>query len=179
MNFQVITTFTIYLIIVFILTYYFNLFASKSEYTRNEFSNIFPQLGNMLQKIYNNYSIIGLVWMLILSGFIGIILSAILTNWIFNSALLPVLFYFTGPKLAVYFEETRVTISENFSDQLQIIYSRYYHYIITGFNCGFASRMIYNWVDLNAISFYWLVLNLIIITFTVMLILRDDIFHNL
>lgn len=179
MNFQVITTFLIYTLISFILTYYFNLFTSKSEYKREEFSNIFPQLGNMVQKIYNNYSVIGIIGIFFLSGITGMIIPALISSVIINSALLPGLFYFFGPKFAVYFEETRVTISDNYFDQLQIIYTRYYHYIITGFNCGFASRLVYNWVNPHIISFYWMFFNLILITFFVILILRDDIYQNL
>lgn len=179
MNFQVITTFLIYTVICFILTYYFNLFTSKSEYKREEFSNILPQLGNMIQKIYNNYSLLGFIGIFLLSGIVGMIIPALIKNVIISSALIPALFYFFGPKLAVYFEETRVTISDNYMDELQIIYTRYYHYIISGFNCGYASRIIYNWIGLSVISFYWLFLNLVLITLFIVLILRDDIYHNL
>lgn len=179
MNFHVIITFFIYTIIVFILTYYFNLFASKTEYTRSEFSNILPQLGNMFGKIYANYSVIGLTGIMLLSGALGILIPAIFTASIINSSLLCILLYFIGPKLAVYFEQTRVTISDNFTDNMQIIFARYYHYILAGFNSGYAARLIFNWAEADIISFYWLLINLLIITLLSTLILRDDIFHNL
>ena len=179
MNFQVIVSFVIYLIIVFILTYYFNLFASKTEYTRSEFSNILPQLGNMIGKIYTNYSILGLTGMMLFSGMLGILIPAIITAGVINSCLLSVILYFISPRLAVYFEQTRVTISDSFTDNLQIIFARYYHYILVGFNSGYAARLIYNWAETGIISFYWLLINILVITFLSVLILRDDIFHNL
>ncbi len=179
MNLHVIISFFIYTIIVFILTYYFNLFASKTEYTRNEFSNILPQLGNMIGKIYANYSLLGLIGIMLLSGLAGILIPAILTAGIINSCLLSVLLYFISPKLAVYFEQTRVTISDNFADNLQIIFTRYYHYILVGFNSGYAARLMYNWAEAGIISFYWLLINILVITLLSILILRNDIFHNL
>lgn len=179
MNFHVILSFFIYTIIVFILTYYFNLFASKTEYTRNEFSNILPQLGNMIGKIYANYSLLGLTGIMLFFGIIGMLIPAIFTAGIINSCLLSVVLYFISPKLAVYFEQTRVTISDNFSDSLQIIFARYYHYILAGFNSGYAARLIYNWAEADIISFYWLLINILVITLLSILVLRDDIFHNL
>ena len=179
MNFHVILSFFIYTIIVFILTYYFNLFASKTEYTRSEFSNILPQLGSMLGKIYSNYSILGITGMMLLAGVLGILIPAIFTAGIINSCIFCVLLYFISPKLAVYFEQTRVTISDNFTDNMQIIFSRYYHYILIGFNSGYAARLIYNWAEADVISFYWLLINILVITLLSILTLRDDIFHNL
>ncbi len=179
MNLHVIISFFIYTIIVFILTYYFNLFSSQTEYTRNEFSNILPQLGNMIGKIYANYSILGLAGMMLLSGILGILIPAIFTSGIINSCLLCVLLYVISPKLAVYFDQTRVTISDNFIDKLQIIFSRYYHYILIGFNSGYAARLIYNWTEAGIISFYWLIINILVITLLSVIVLRDDIFHNL
>ena len=179
MNFHVIISFIIYTIIVFILTYYFNLFASKTEYTRSEFSNIVPQLGNMISKIYGNYSMLGLITIMLISGIVGIIIPALFTSSLINSSLLCVILYFVSPKLAVYFEQTRVTISDNFTDNLQIIFARYYHYILTGFNSGYSARLMYNWAEADIIPFYWLLINILIITLLSVLILRDDIFHNL
>lgn len=179
MNFHVVLSFFIYTVIVFILTYYFNLFASKTEYTRSEFSNILPQLGSMIGKIYSNYSLLGLTGILLFSGIIGMVIPSIFKAGIINSCILSVILYLISPKLAVYFEQTRVTVSDNFSDSLQIIFARYYHYILAGFNSGYAARLIYNWAEADIISFYWLLINILVITFLSILVLRDDIFHNL
>ncbi len=179
MNLHVIITFIIYTAVIFILTYYFNLFASKTEYTRSEFSNILPQIGQMFRKLYTNYSIPVLTVILLLSAFIGVIIPAYLTNWLINSALLCVIIYFTIPKLATYFEETRVTISDSYVDNLQVAFVRYYQFIIIGFNSGYATTLIINWAVKDVITFIWLMINLSIITLISILVLRDNIFHNL
>jgi len=179
LNLHIISTFIIYTVLVFVLTYYFNLFASKTEYTRSELSNIVPQLGIMLSKIYANYSLLGLTGIMLFSGIAGNLIPSISSSAIVNSCLLCLIFYFTGPRLAVYFEQTRVTISDNTLDNIQIFFVRYYRYILLGFNSGFASKIMYNWAVLEIISFLWLVINVFIITALSVLILRDDIFHNL
>lgn len=179
MFFQVFTTLLIYSIILMLLTYYFNLFVSKTEYTREDFRNILPQLGQMFEKIYRNYSITGVLFVYLISGVSGIVFPYLFQNYLMNSALVPVILYFTGPRLAIYFEQTRVTISDNINDRFQIIYLRYHNYIITGFNAGFVSGIIYNWINLGVISFLWLVINLVIITFLTVMILRNEIFLNL
>jgi len=179
LNLYIISTFIIYTVLVFVLTYYFNLFASKTEYTRSELSNIIPQLGSMISKIYSNYSLPGLTGIMVFSGIIGILIPSISPSAIINSCLLCLIFYFTVPRLAVYFEQTRVTISDNALDNIQNIFARYYRYILVGFNSGYASKIMYNWAVLEIISFPWQVINVFIITALSILILRDDIFHNL
>lgn len=178
MDTQIFLILIIYSVISFILTYYFNLFISKNEYTRQEISDILPQLGNMLKKITSNYPVLRLTGIILVSAFIAIIILTIFSNWIINSAIIPLIIYFSGPKLAMYFEETRVTISNNYADLLETIYSRYYRYIMAGFLAGFGTKLIDNWINAGAISFYWFILNFVINTALIILILRDDIFEQ-
>jgi len=173
---QILITFIIFSIICLILTYYFNLFISQSVYTRSELSNILPQLGNMLKKIYSRYSLMYLIGFYFLSGFAGIFLLSIFENWVINSAILPFILYLSGPRLAIYFEQTRVTISEDYRDIAETLYAKHYHYILTGFFSGYTSRLIYNWINLGIIDFYWFILNASIITAITVLTLRNDIF---
>jgi len=175
---QIFLTLIIYSIISFVLTYYLHLFTSKNEYSRQELSDILPQLGNMLKKITSNYPVLRLTGIILLSAIIAIIILSIFTNWIINSAIIPLVIYFTGPKLAVYFEETRVTISNNYADILEVIYSRYYRYIMAGFMAGFGTKLIDDWINVGAISFYWFIINFAINTALIILILRDDIFEQ-
>jgi len=175
---QIVLTLIIYSVISFILTYYLHLFTSKNEFSRQELSDLFPQLGNMLKKITSNYPVLRLTGIILLSAFIAIIILSIFSSWIINSAIIPLIIYFAGPKLAVYFEETRVTITNNFADIMETIYSRYYRYIMAGFMAGFGTKLIDNWINIGAISFYWFILNFIINTALILLILRDDIFEQ-
>ncbi len=178
MDTQIILTFLIYSSIAFILTYYFNLFISKEEYTRQDFSDILPKLGNMLTKISSNYPLLNLSGIILISAILAIIILSIFNNWIINSALLPLLLYFFGPRLATYFEETRVTITDNYKDILEIIYARYYRYIMAGFFMGFGTKLIDNWVNAGLMSFYWFIINFFINTALLVLILREDIFEK-
>jgi len=178
LDINIFITFIIYSAISFILTYYFNLFTSKNEYTRQELSDILPQLGVMIKKITSNYSVVSLISILLLSAFIAIIILSIFSNWLINSAIIPLIIYFTGPKMAIYFEETRVTVSNNYADMLETVYSRYYRYIMAGFNAGFSTKLIDNWINAGAFSFYWFIINFVIITVLILLILKEDIFEK-
>ena len=178
MNTEIFFILIIYSAISFILTYYVNLFLSKSEYTRQEFSDIIPQLGNMLKKISSNYSLFSLLGIILLSAYIAIIILYFFTNWVLNSAIIPALIFFLGPRLAIYFEETRVTILNNYADIIETVYSRYYRYVIAGFLAGFGTKLIDNWINLGAFSFYWFIINFVINTVFLILIIREDIFDN-
>ncbi len=174
---QLLITFIIFSIICLIITYYFNLFISQSVYTRSELSNILPQLGNMINIIYNKYSMFYLAGFYLFSGLIGILILSIFQNWIINSALLPVIFYYSAPRLAIYFEQTRVTISENYKDMAEALFAKYYNYILTGFFSGYATKLISNWINLGIVDFYWFIINCIIIIVLAVLTLRNDIFE--
>ncbi len=173
---QILITFIIFTIICLILTYYFNLFISQSVYTRSELSNIMPQLGNMLSIIYNKYSMLYLSVFFVISGFTAILLLSVFDNRVINSALFPLILYYAGPRLAVYFEQTRVTISEDYKDIAEALYSKYYSFILVGFFAGYATKLIDNWLSINIIDFYWFIINFFIITAITVLTLRNDIF---
>jgi len=175
---QLIFIFITYTIISLILTYYFHLFISQTIYTRNEIRDIIPHLGNILWKIYNRFSILILLGLYSLSGLISIMILSILDYWIINSAFLPIVVYIIGPRIAVYFEQTRVTISNDYHDIFQILYIKYYNYILTGFFSGFSTQLIDNWINKNIISFYWFLLNFIIITGLTVITFRNDIFET-
>jgi len=174
---QILITFIIFSILCLIITYYFNLFITQSVYTRSELSNILPQLGNMINKIFNKYSLIYLFGFYMISGFLSIIILSVFENRIINSALVPVILYYSGPRLAIYFEQTRVTISEDYKDIAEALYSKYYNYILAGFFSGYASKLIDNWINFGVIDFYWFIFNFIIISGFTVLTLRNDIFE--
>jgi hypothetical protein len=78
----------------------------------------------------------------------------------------------------MYFEQTRVTISEDYRDFLQLIYTKYYNFILTGFFSGFAAQLIDNWVNKKIINFYWFIINFLIITGLTVIIYNNDIFES-
>jgi hypothetical protein len=84
--------------------------------------------------------------------------------------------FFCRSKTAIYFEETKVTISESSSNIIETIYARYYRYIISGFLSGFATKLLDNWINIGAISFLWFLINFLIITIIIALVLKEDIF---
>lgn len=174
---QILITFIVFSIICLIFTYYFNLFVTQTVYTRSELSDILPQLGNMLHKIYEKYSVLRLLGLYFFSGLIGIIILAIFKNWLFNSALLPFIIYLSGPRLAIYFEQTRVIISEDYKDIAESLYVKYYNYILTGFFSGYAVKLIDNWINSGVINFYWFILNFAIIIIMTVITFRKDIFE--
>lgn len=174
---QILITFIIFSIICLILTYYFNLFISQSVYTRSELSNILPQIGNMINTIYYKHSMVYLTGFYLASGLTGIFLLALFENWIINSAIIPFILFHSAPRLAVYFEQTRVTISENYRDIAETFYTKYYNYIIAGFSAGYATKLIDNCFNNGFISFTWFIVNFLIIIAITVLSLRNDIFE--
>lgn len=175
---QLLIIFITYTIISLILTYYFHLFISQTIYTRNEIRDIIPHLGNMLWKIYNRFSVFILTGLYSLSGLVSIMILSIFENWIINSALLPIIVYMVGPRLAIYFEQTRVMISDDYHYLFQTLYTKYYNYILAGFFAGFSTQLIDNWINKNIISFYWFLLNFAIITGLLVITFRNDIFET-
>lgn len=174
---QILIIFIIFSIICLILTYYFNLFLSKNVYTRSELSNILPQIGNMINIIYNKHSIFYVMGFYFTSGILGILFLSIFENWVINSALIPLILFYSAPRIAVYFEQTRVTISENYKDISEALYIKYYNYILSGFSAGYVTKLIINCFDYKYISFSWFILNFVIITIVIIVSLRNDIFE--
>lgn len=175
---QLIFIFIAYTIICLILTYYFHLFASQNVYTKSEIKDILPQLASIVGRIYSRYTISVLLCLFIMAGISGIFILSVFKSWFFNSALLPLILYFTAPRLAVYFDQIRVTISDNIYDKVERLYSKYYIYIITGFFSGCSTQLIDIWVNKNIINFYWLFFNLIITVILTIIVFNKDIFET-
>jgi fructose-specific phosphotransferase system IIC component len=112
----------------------------------------------------------------VISGFTAILILSVFDNRVINSALFPLILFYSLPRLAVYFEQTRVTISEDYKDIAEALYSKYYSIILVGFFAGYAAKLIDNWLSINIIDFYWFIINFFIITMITVLTLRNDIF---
>jgi len=170
-------TFIIYLSISVIVTYYYNLLISKNEYSRDEIQKVMPQLVNIWNKISGKYTTLNILFIISISALIGGGIPGLFHNSIINSALLPFVVFYFLPKAAVYFEETRVTTSESITDILEDVYVKYYLLINSSFIAGYGSTLIYNWVNLGIISFYWFILNFIIITSILVITLKEMIYE--
>lgn len=177
MDIQNILTFLIYFLCSVIITYYYNLLVSKNEYSRDEIQKVIPQLIVIWKKISGKYTTLNMIFIILISALIGVGIPGILHNFIINSALLPFLVFYFLPKAAVYFEETRVTTSESFTDVLEDIYVKYYLLINSSFIAGYGSTLIFNWVNLGIISFYWFIINFAIITAILVLSLKEMIYE--
>lgn len=177
MDIQNILTFLIYLFCSVIITYYYNLLMSKNEYSRDEIQRVIPQLINIWNKVSNKYTTLNMIFIISISALIGGGIPGIMHNSIINSALLPFIVFYFLPKAAVYFEETRVTTSESITDTLEDVYVKYYLLINSSFIAGYGSTLIFNWVNMGLISFYWFLINFIIVTAILVLSLKEMIYE--
>lgn len=173
---QTIITIIIFLLICLIITYYYNLYVTQTFYTKSELSHIFPQISIMINKIFHNNSYFFIFLFFIISCFTGILLLSVFNNWIINSALLPVIFFYSFPRIAFYFEKTRVTISKDYKEILEIIYTKYYIFILIGFYSGYVVKLIDNWNNSLITDFFWFTFNITIITGLTVVTLRNYIF---
>lgn len=177
MDIQNIFTFLIYYLCSVIIAYYYNLLLSKNEYSRDEIQKVIPQLISIWNRISGKYATLNMVFIILISALIGGGIPGIFSNSLINSALLPFIVFYFLPKAAVYFEETRVTTSESFTDILEDIYVKYYLLINSSFIAGYGSKLIFNWVSLGIISFYWFIINFIIITAILVVLLKEMIYE--
>lgn len=177
MDIQNILTFFIYLLCSVIVTYYYNLLMSKNEYSRDEIQKVMPQLINIWKKVSARYTPLNMIFIISISALIGGGIPGLFHNSIINSALLPFAVFHFLPKTAVYFEQTRVTTSESITDILEDIYVKYYLLINSSFIAGYGSTLIYNWVNLGLISFYWFIINFVIITAILVITLKEMIYE--
>ena len=136
--------FILYYIIIIVLTYYYNLLSTKNEYSKDDIGNLIPKLIGIWKTLIYKYDTAGFILITLISGFIGSIIPLILDNTVFNSSIIPLLLFFLIPKLGLFFEETRVTSSENFSDKLESYFVKYYIPGNSGFITGYASAVIFN-----------------------------------
>ncbi len=159
------------------ITYYYNLFITQSVITKTEIFNVFQQLGIIINKLFSKHSFFYLFLFFFISSFTGILLLSVFDSLIINSALLPLILYFSFPRLAIYFENTRVTISKDYKDILEILFTKYYNFILIGFFSGYVFKLIDNWINSAIINFYWFTFNITIITGLTVLTLKNDIFE--
>jgi hypothetical protein len=150
---------------------------SKNEYSRDEIQKVIPQLISIWNKISSKYTTLNMIFIISISALIGGGIPGIFHNNIINSAILPFIVFHFLPKTAVYFEQTRVTTSESITDVLEDIYVKYYLLINSSFIAGYGSTLIYNWVNLGIISFYWFIINFIIITSILVITLKEMIYE--
>ena len=174
---QILITLAAFLIMSLIITYYFNLLKSQNSYSANGLTDIIPQLHNMILELMNKYTFFYFIIFFLISYFISFGLLTNFKNLIINSAILPLIIYFVVPRVAIYFEQTKVTISENAIDIIEALFLKYCNCILIGFLSGYSVKLIDNWFFLKILPFYWFIFNFFVILFLTVLTLKKDIYE--
>ena len=173
---QILITLSAFLIIALILTYYFNLFKSQNIHSTNRLTELIPQFYDMIKVLFDKYSFFYFIIFFLVSYLISFFLLTNFQDLIINSALLPLILYFVVPRVAVYFEQTKVIISENMMDIIEALFLKYYNCILIGFFSGYSVKLVDNWFFLKIISDYWFIFNFLIILGLTALTLKKDIY---
>jgi len=173
---QILITLIIFLIISLIITFYFNLLKSQNSYSQNKLKDIVPEFNNMLKIFFNKYSFFYFAIFFLVSFLIAFFLLTNFKNLIINSAILPLMLYFIIPRVAIYFEQTKVTISENKIDIIEALFLKYYNCTLIGFLSGYSVKLIDNWFFLKIFPFYWFIFNFFVILVLTVLTLQKDIY---
>ena len=152
-----------YFFTVLLIHYYATLLNSKNEYTRDELLNIFPPVMALAGKILNSFSTGMVIAIIMASSLVGIIITLV-THWLFQSAIPLALAFLLFPVLARYFDERKVTTSENYRDMIANVFAAKYDLLTLGLGLGLGTGCMFWWAMGEGVSFLWLVLNLIVIT---------------
>jgi len=158
---EIIIILLIYITLMIVALYYYDLFQSKDMYSKDELKNILPYFKIIFDHISTEYSISMVILVFIIASIVGLLPLLLITHWIVNSALLGVILYLITPYIKSRFEETQVTVTESYADSAVALFIRYGYIIIVGFSAGMASAIIYNWAVFKLIHFLWLLPNLI------------------
>jgi hypothetical protein len=154
----------LYLLVILISVYYFNLFIRKEHYTRDELKNVLPFFKDAWKNVSLKYPVPLFLSILIISVFFGVVIPMIFRHWVTNSSIFFVIIFFSLPLVKKYLEKSQVAESKSYSDNLSHLFIRYMDIIIVGFGTGLGSALIYNWRDLPEIYSPFFLINIIIIS---------------
>ncbi len=154
----------LYLSVVLVGVYYFNLITLKDQYTKDDLKNVIPFFKESWKKVSSEYPVPLFLSILVIATFFGVVIPMIFRHWVTNSSIFFVILFFTLPLIKKYLEKSQVTESKSYSDNLSNLFIRYMDIIITGFGTGLGSALIYNWRDLPEIYSPFFLINIIIIS---------------
>ncbi len=170
---EIILIFIIYLSVLIGGFYYVDLIMTRDQFTRSDLKNITPYLKKLWDLIQDRYAITVFATIFAGSAIIGIAIPLLSYHWFLNSAILFAIIYIVLPVIKNYFEQSRVTATENALDTSANIFIRYADVIIFGFGAGTATSCIYNWGASKEINFFWFLINFIVITVLLGLVLKN------
>lgn len=162
----------LYVAIMTSILYYYILFESKDIFLKEELINILPFYKQFIGKALIIFKIPLLLLIFIATSSIGILLVLLFENWIINSALFPTILFLILPSIKKHFEDTQVSISENYTESVMTIVLHYSPIITIGFSSGVAGALIYNWAVYNVIHFIWMFLNIIVVSVITILTMK-------
>lgn len=160
---NILIVYAVYLVIVFIIAYYVELFRSKSEYTRQELTDLKPLAGTVKKKMEMKYSPLLVVIIMLIASIIGLLFSHI-EHWIFQSALVAVALFFVIPLAQKYIMDRMVIASDSSMDTFANIFAKYCNFIILGYGTGYGAGLMYYWSMTREMLFIWFALNILVVT---------------
>lgn len=156
-------------------TYYVDLFISKDVYTREELKSVLPWLGKIWKTLTGNYPVPVMIGVLLGSSFIGIVIPRLFSHWIISSSLLLVIFFFVMPYIKKHLEQSKVTSSEDYTDNAANFFVKFNDIFLFGFGFGLGAVLIYNWASVKSIIFLWFLPNIVVVAVLLGISLRNAI----
>ena len=159
----VVSVYAVYLFIILVIAYHAGLLSAKTEYTRQELTDMAPLLNTVRGKLTMKYSPSFVIILMLISSLIGILFSD-LPHWFFQSALLTIVFFIVLPVLQKHFQDRMVIASSEVSDTAANIFAKYCEFIILGYGTGFGAGFMYYWNATHDMFFLWFAVNIVLVT---------------
>ncbi len=173
---NILIVYAVYLILVFVIAHYVNLFSSKSEYTRAELTDLKPLAGTVKKKLEMKYSPAFVIVSMLITSLVGLLFSLV-EHWIFQSALVAVLLFVIIPMVQKYIMDRMVIASDSSIDTFANIFAKYCNFIILGYGAGYGAGLMYYWSMTREMLFIWFALNIVVVT-VILVITAGRIVHE-
>lgn len=160
---NILIVYAVYLVLVFVIAHYAGIFSSKSEYTRDELTDLKPLAGTVKKKLEMKYSPVFVIIIMLIASIIGMLFSHI-EHWIFQSALVVVLLFIIIPVVQKYIMDRMVVASDSSMDTFANIFAKYCNFIILGYGTGYGAGLMYYWSMTREMLFIWFALNIVVVT---------------
>jgi hypothetical protein len=169
---ELILLFLAYLAVVMLGSYYVNLYITHDHFSKEDLKNVLPYLSDLWSGITNN-SLAALIGILIVSSFLGMLITMITNNWFLNSSIIFVILFLIFPLAKKSFDNARVTTGGGFADRTIEIFAKYYNFILIGYGAGTGTALMYNWGVYKSVPFLWFLINFIVISILIGLVIKN------
>ncbi len=167
----VLSVYAVYLLIIFVIAYYARLISTKTEYTRQELTDISPLVQAVRGRMTMKYSASFVVILMLISSLMGILFSNI-PHWFFQSALLTLVLFIVLPQVQKRYQDRMVIDSGEVADTVANIFAKYCEFIILGYGTGFGAGFMYYWSTSREMFFLWFALNILVVTALMVIIAK-------